>query len=220
MASATLSPIALTLTDTPSREVLQRWWDSRQADPDIACAFTDDAPRTFAALHTLLVTGAYMFYLAQDPLGDVMGAMWLHDLVRDEEGIPRAGWLGTYVLPAHRGTRTTQAMWFPIRDALERRGVRSVYIASHYANTRAHRVAEVHLGFHRVGLFSAFARFGGEPTDCMILSMRREDMGEAWALAYQRACCQGAENRGQPCAAHTLAYTAYAAGAYSNRLRN
>ena len=195
MASVTLSPIDFTLTNTPSRGVLQRWWDIRQADPDIACAFTDDAPRTFAVLHTLIVTGAYMFYLAQDPFGDVLGAIWLHDLVRDEAGIPCAGWLGTYVLPAHRGTRTTQAMWFPIRGALERRGIRSVYIASHHANTRAHRVAEVHLGFHPVGRFSAFARFGGELTDCMILSMRREDTGEAWALAYQRAHLQRAEDR-------------------------
>src|SRR5690242_11256156 len=123
MASATLSPLALTLTDTPSHEMLQRWWHVRQADPDTACAFTDDAPRTFAALHTLLVTGAHLFYLAQDHFGDVMGAMWLHDLVRDEVGIPRAGWLGTYVLPAHRGARTTQTTWFLMRDALEARGV-------------------------------------------------------------------------------------------------
>jgi RimJ/RimL family protein N-acetyltransferase len=176
--------------------VLQQWWHVRQADPDTARAFTDDAPRTFVALHTLIGTSAYLFYLAQDPLGDVMGAMWLHDLVYDEEGIPRAGWLGTYVLPAHRGARTTQTMWFLIRDALEARGVRSVYIASHYANTRAHRVAEVHLGFHPVGLFPAFARFGGQPTDCVILSMRLEDIGEAWALAYERARRQGAEDQG------------------------
>jgi RimJ/RimL family protein N-acetyltransferase len=196
MASATLSPVALTLTDTPPHEALQWWWHVRQADPDTVRAFTDDAPRTFAALHTLLVTGTYLFYLAQDPLGDVMGAMWLHDLVRDEEGIPRAGWLGTYVLPAHRGARTTQAMWFLMRDAVEARGVRSVYIASHWANTRAHRVAEVHLGFHPVGLFPAFACFGGELTDCVILSMRLDDIGEAWALAYERARCQGAEDRG------------------------
>jgi RimJ/RimL family protein N-acetyltransferase len=196
MASTTLSPVVLTLTNMPPREMLQRWWQVRQADPDTAVAFTDDAPRTFAALHTLIVTDAYLFYLAQDPLGDVIGAMWLHDLVRDEEGIPRAGWLGTYVLPAHRGVRTTQAMWFLIRDALEARGVRSVYIASHCANTRAHRVAEVHLGFHHVGLFPAFARFSGQPTDCVILSMRLEDIGEAWALAYERARRQEAEDQG------------------------
>jgi len=193
MASTTLSPIALTITDTPPREVLHRWWRVRQADPDTARAFTDDAPHTFAELHTLIVTGAYLFYLAQDSIGDVVGAMWLHDLVHDEEDLPRAGWLGTYVLPTHRGTRTTQAMWLLIRDALEARGVQSVYIASHRDNTRAHRVAEVHLGFYPVGMFPAFARFGGQLTDCLILSMHPEDIGEAWALAYERACHQGAD---------------------------
>lgn len=196
MAVATLSPSALTIIDTPPREVLHRWWRVRQADPDTARAFTDDAPRTFTELHTLIVTDAYRFYVAQDAVDDVVGAMWLHDLVRDEEGVPRAGWLGTYVLPPHRGARTTQGMWLLIRDALEARGVRSVYIASHRANTRAHRVAEVHLGFHPVGMFPAFARFGGHPTDCLILSMRAEDMGEAWVAAYERAHHQGANDRG------------------------
>jgi len=195
MASATLSPSVPTITDTPPRELLQRWWRVRQADPDTARAFTDDAPRTFAELRTLIVTDTYLFYLAHDSIDDVLGAMWLHDLVCDEAGVPRAGWLGTYVLPPHRGARTTQAMWLLIRDALEARGVRSVYIASHHANTRAHRVAEVHLGFHPVGMFPAFARFGGKPTDCMILSMRPEDMGEAWALAYERASHQGTDDR-------------------------
>ncbi|MGE3537380.1 MAG: GNAT family N-acetyltransferase [Candidatus Tectimicrobiota bacterium] len=186
-SSVTLDPLVLTLTARPPREALQQWWQARQADPETAQAFTDDAPRTFAALRLLLHTGAYVFYLAQDPLGVPMGAMWLHDLVRDVSAIPRAGWLGTYVLPAHRGARTTQAMWLLMRARLEARGVRHIYIASHHANTRAHRVAERHLGFHPVGLFPAFARFGGALTDCVILSLHAEDTGAAWALAAERA---------------------------------
>jgi RimJ/RimL family protein N-acetyltransferase len=150
-------------------------------------AFNDDAPQHFAAFYQHLVTGDYLFYLAQDETGQVVGAMWLHDVVRDTDSRPQAGWLGTYVLPAHRGVRTTQAMWALIREALDALGVHSVYIASHHANTRAHRVAEHHLGFYRVDLFPAFALFGGQPTDCLILSMRREDLAEAWALAYTRA---------------------------------
>jgi len=185
----------LAITDTPARKALQQWWRVRQADPESLMAFTDDAPRTFAALSRCIATGEWLFYLAQAAPDDVIGAMWLHDLVWDEDGLPRAGWLGTYVVPASRGARTTQAMWLLIRDALEARGVRSVYIASHHANTRAHRVAEVHLGFHPVGIFPAFARFGGQPTDCMILCMRPEDMGEAWALAYERSRQQEAGRR-------------------------
>jgi RimJ/RimL family protein N-acetyltransferase len=186
--SAPLSATSmLTITDTPMRAVLHTWWSARHRDPDCAIAFSDDAPQDFAALCELIATHAYLFYLATDEGEDVVGAMWLHDLVRDADRIPRAGWLGTYVLPHHRGLRTTQAMWHLVREALVTRGVQSVYIASHQANTRAHRVAEQHLGFSRVGLFPAFARFQGTPTACVILSMSREDIGEAWAAAYQRA---------------------------------
>ncbi len=191
MARATLPHTTvsteLTITDTPSRHALQTWWRARQADPDSTLAFSDDAPKDFGAFCTQIAIDAYLFYLARDHADDVVGAMWLHDIVRDADATPCAGWIGTYVLPAHRGLQTTKAMWFLVRDALQARGVKSVYIASHHANTRAHRVAETHLGFHRVGIFPAFTRFGGHPTDCVILSMYREDIGEAWALAYIRA---------------------------------
>jgi hypothetical protein len=82
-------------------------------------------------------------------------------------------------------------MWTQVREAVEMQGVLSVYIASHHANIRAHRVAEQHLGFHKVDMFPAFTRFAGLPTDCLILSMRREDMAEAWTMAYARAQQQG-----------------------------
>jgi L-amino acid N-acyltransferase YncA len=192
MATSTLldTPM-LTITDTPRRADLQTWWRARRMDPDCAIAFADTAPRDFADLYRRITAGEYLFYLARDHARQVVGAMWLHDIVRDANDTPQAGWLGTYVLPGHRGIRTTQAMWTQIREALEGCGVRSVYIASHHANTRAHRVAEHHLGFHKVDLFPAFTYFAGRPTDCLILSMRREDMAEAWAIAYVRAQQQG-----------------------------
>jgi RimJ/RimL family protein N-acetyltransferase len=191
MAPETLtapSTLTITITDTPRLDDLQLWWHARQTDPDSAIAFTDDAPQDFAGLYHRIVTGDYLFYLARDCAGQIVGAMWLHDLVRGADDTPRAGWLGTYVLTTCRGVRTTQAMWTLTREALEARGVRSVYIASHHTNTRAHRVAEYHLGFYKVDVFPAFALFGGTPTDCLILSMRREDMAEAWAMAYIRSC--------------------------------
>jgi RimJ/RimL family protein N-acetyltransferase len=170
---------------------VQTWWQARCTDPDCTIAFADTAPQNFPDLLRRIATGDYLFYLARDHAGQVIGAMWLHDIVRDANDTPRAGWLGTYVLPEHRGIRTTQTMWAQVREALERRGVRSVYIASHHANTRAHRVAEHHLGFHKVDLFPAFTCFAGLPTDCLILSMRREDTTEAWAIAHARARQQG-----------------------------
>jgi RimJ/RimL family protein N-acetyltransferase len=113
--------------------------------------------------------------------------MWLHDIVHDSDGTPRAGWLGAYVLPEHRGASTAQQMWRQMYDASTQRGIESLYIASHHANKRAHAVAERHLGFHRVDIYPAFARCQGEATDFLILSMRQEDIAEAWTLAYERA---------------------------------
>ena len=187
MATSTLlNTTSLTITNTPRREELQVWWQTRCLDPECAIAFADTAPQDFAELSQRIATGEYLFYLARDDAAQVLGAMWLHDIVRDAEGTPRAGWLGTFVLPAYRGIHTTQAMWTQVRAAVELQGVLSVYIASHHANIRAHRVAEQHLGFHRVDLFPAFTCFAGLPTDCLILSMRREDMAEAWTMAYTR----------------------------------
>jgi RimJ/RimL family protein N-acetyltransferase len=192
MALATsLESAVLTITDTPAYADLHVWWQTRQADPGTAIAFTDDGPQDFAELCDRIEVGDFLFYLARDSAGEVVGAMWLHDLVRDTDDTPRAGWLGTYVLPAYRGIHTTQAMWELVQEAVAGVGVQSVYIASHHANTRAHRVAEHHLGFYRVDLFPSFALFGGKPADCLILSMRPEDTAEAWALAYTRASKQG-----------------------------
>jgi RimJ/RimL family protein N-acetyltransferase len=178
--------ISTTLTATPTLGDVRHWWETRQADPDSITVFTDDSPRNFMELLNRVNTKEYLFYLAHQ--GDtVVGAMWLHDIVWDENGTPRAGWLGTYVLPEHRGRRTTQEMWTLIYEALTALGVQSLHIASHHANTRAHVVAERHLGFHRVDVFPAFALCQGIPTDFLILSMREEDKAEAWNSAYERA---------------------------------
>ena len=187
MSTALQRPeFGINLTSAPALNDLRQWWEARQADPDAITAFTDDAPRNFAQLLDCISAQEYLFYLAfhEDV---VAGAMWLHDIVWSEEGPPRAGWLGTYVLPMHRGRRTTLEMWTLAHQDLTAQGVQSVYIASHHANTRAHAVAERHLGFHPVDIFPAFALCQGEETDFFILSMREEDKAEAWALAYERA---------------------------------
>jgi RimJ/RimL family protein N-acetyltransferase len=187
MSTALKRPeFSINLTTTPTINDLRHWWEARQADPDSSTAFTDDAPRNFAQLLDCINTQAYLFYLAfhEDM---VAGALWLHDIVRAEGEMPRAGWLGTYVLPAYRGHRTTLEMWMLVHEDLTARGVQSIYIASHHANRRAHVVAERHLGFKPVDVFPAFALCQGIETDFLILSMREEDKAEAWALAYERA---------------------------------
>lgn len=190
MATATLNRAPmLTLTDTPELNDLRYWWEIRQSDPETAIVYGDGAPQNFAELLARINTGQYLFYLAYH-MESVVGAMWLHDIVREHDGTPYAGWLGTYVLPDHRGRHTTQAMWALTRKAVTALGARHIYIAVHHANTRAHAVAERHLGFHRVGRCPAFIRCGGVPTDVVILCMHKEDRAEAWALAHARASIQ------------------------------
>lgn len=184
--STPTADLTITLTSTPSLNDLRHWWETRQADPDSRIAFTDSAPRNFAELLACIRNGESLFYLAHD--GEtVVGAMWLHDMVYDAEGNPRAGWLGVYVLPEHRGRHTADAIWRLVHAALTARGVRSLYIASHHANTRAHAVAERHHGFHRVGTYPAFAYCQGIPTDFVIFCMHPEDRVEALTLARARA---------------------------------
>lgn len=190
MSTALQRPeFSINLTASPALNDLRHWWEARQADPDTINAFTDDSPQNFAQLLDCISMQEYLFYLAFHE-DTVAGALWLHDIVWAEEGVPRAGWLGTYVLPAHRGRRTTLEMWELVHQDLTARGVQSIYIASHHANSRAHVVAERHLGFHPVDIFPQFALCDGVTSDFLILSMREEDKAEAWALAYERAMKQ------------------------------
>jgi RimJ/RimL family protein N-acetyltransferase len=183
------TPSDIIITALSTLNNLRHWWETRQADVDSAIAFTDDAPRNFVELLERIASGQYLFYLAQQD-DTVVGAMWLHDVVYDPDGTPRAGWLGAYVLPEHRGQHMPQTMWLLVRKALMTLGVQSIYIATHHANTRAQIVVERHHGFHRVGTYPAFAYCQGVLTDYVILSMRQEDMAEAWALAHIRAKMQ------------------------------
>jgi hypothetical protein len=180
MSTALQRPeFGINLTATPALNDLRHWWEARQADPDTINAFTDDSPQNFVQLLDCINTQEYLFYLALQA-DMVAGALWLHDVVWGEGGAPWAGW-------QHRGRRTTLEMWELVHQDLTARGVQSIYIASHHANTRAHVVAERHLGFHPVDIFPQFGLCQGIKSDFLILSMREEDKAEAWALAYERA---------------------------------
>ena len=182
MTTATLT---LTVTDQPTSEALQTWWDARQADPDCALAFADNAPQHFTELCTRIATGAYILYLVCDA-GEVAGAMWLHDIQHDPDGTPHTGWVGAYVIPAFRQTGLATAMWHQVRARLEARGLRHCFAAVHKANTRSQAYATGHMGLHYVGCFAQFTRFGGVLTDCLIYTLHPEDATDAWAAAHAR----------------------------------
>ena len=188
MPTATLMPtLTLTVTDRPRVEALRTWWDVRQADPECALAFADNAPQHFTELRTRIDTGAYIFYLVYDEAGEVAGAMWLHDIQHDPDGPPHTGWVGAYVCPASRQTGLATAMWHQVRARLEARGVRHFFAAVHIANTRSQAYATRHMGLHFVQRFARFTRFGGVLTDCLIYTLHPEDAAAAWAAAHARA---------------------------------
>ncbi len=186
MTIAILTP-TLTVTDRSMVEALRTWWDARQADPDCALAFADNAPQNFTELCTRIITGAYILYLVCDDAGEVAGAMWLHDIQRDPDGTPHTGWVGVYVLPASRQTGLATAMWHQVRARLEARGVRRFFAAVHIANTRSQAYATRHMGLHVVKRFAQFTRFGGVLTDCLIYTLHPDDAADAWAAAHARA---------------------------------
>jgi GNAT superfamily N-acetyltransferase len=181
------SPRTLTITDRPTVEALRTWWDARQADPDCALAFADNAPQNFSELYTRIATEAYIFYLVCVEASEIAGAMWLHDVQSDLDGTPCAGWVGAYVLPAHRHTGLAAAMWQHIHMRLEARGVRHFFAAVHIANVRSQVYATRHMGLHVVDRFEKFTRFGGMLTDCLIYTLHPEDAADAWASAQARA---------------------------------
>ncbi len=180
------APPAITVTNAPSRYDLQYWWQVRQSDPDTALGFADDAPQSFEELLDRIDSGEYLFYLAHCA-DEVVGGLWMHDIIRDPDGTPRVGWIGAYVLSGHRGRHTTHVMWTLTHNTFVELGVRSIYWASHHKNTPSHTVAERHIGLYRVGIYRGFTLFGGEPTDCVIYATYEKDIESAWEWAKQRA---------------------------------
>ena len=178
---------ALHLTQTPSVEELRHWWAHRQADPDCAIAFADTAPQCFAEQLERLRSGTHLLYLGRTLHGEVVGAVWLHDVQYDPAGTPQAGWVGAYVLPAFRRSGMATTLWEHVRRALTAQGTTQVFAAVHIANRRSHAYATRHMGLRCVGLFPAFTRFSGVWTDCWIYTLRSEDADAAWQAAQERA---------------------------------
>jgi hypothetical protein len=119
---------------------------------------------------------------------EVAGALWLHDLVRQEEGIVVAGWVGCYFLPDYRGP-LVNPMWQLARQYWESVGVEHFFSAVHVAN-RSSQMITRSTRFHRVGRFPRFMQCQGRPVDVMIYTLHGEDMTLAWQLASARAARQ------------------------------
>jgi hypothetical protein len=189
MATSCLFPIptaTLTATNTPSLGQILAWWERMWADPtDLQTAFADGFPRELEDFMQRVHDNDHPFWIYlydQEPLG----AFWLHDLVYNEKGRLSGGWIGGHIIPAAR-KRYGWALCDVTRTILETIDLLHVFAAVHVQNRRSQAYVTRGLRFTRVALYPRFTLFGGQLTDVVLYSWRRDDQAVAWREAHHRA---------------------------------
>jgi len=185
-AITTRGPI-LAVTESPTPEQLQVWWETMQSD-DLNVAYADSFPATLTDFRREVAQGEKLLLLCLVD-GQVAGAMWLHDLLHHCDGTVSAGWAGGYFLPFYRGLLAMH-LWQAVRQHWEAVGIRHIFCAVHVANRLSQVFVTRGMHFHRVGRFPDFALFHGQPTDLFIYTLNPEDTALAWELATARAAGQ------------------------------
>lgn len=187
MMPGTVDMPTLVVTDNPTSEQLQVWWETMQSD-DLSVAYADSFPPTLQDFCFEVAAGEKLFLLCLVD-GEVAGALWLHDLLHRDDGTVSAAWTGGYFLPPYRG-RAALHLWHTARQHWEVMGVEHFFTAAHVANRHSQAFISRGMYFHRVGKYPDFTIFHGQPVDVFIYSMRAEDATLAWELAEARAARQ------------------------------
>ena len=177
----------LAVTDRPTIEQLQVWWEVMQSD-DLSVAYADSFPPTLTNFRREVSQGEKILLICLVD-GQVAGALWLHDLLHRCDDTVSAGWFGGYFLPSYRGRLALQ-LWLAARQHWEAGGVVHIFSAVNIANRCSQAFLTRAASFHRVGRFLAFTFFHGQPTDCFIYTLHPEDTSLAWELATARAARQ------------------------------
>jgi len=185
-AVTTRGPI-LAVTESPTTEQLQVWWETMQSD-DLSVAYADSFPSTLTDFRREVAQGEKIWLLCL-VADQVAGSAWLHDLVHRHDGSVSAGWYGCYFLPAYRGHLAVQA-WQAARQHWEAGGVTHFFTAINVANRRSQAYATRGMRFHRVEKFPHFTFFHGQLVDVFIYTLYPEDAALAWELATARAARQ------------------------------
>ena len=185
-ATTTRGPI-LAVTESPTMEQLQVWWEAMQSD-DLSVAYADSFPTTLTDFHREVAQDEKLLLLCFID-GHVAGAIWLHDVLHRCDGTVSAGWLGCYFLAPYRGHVAIQ-LWRAARQHWETAGVAHFFTAINVANRSSQAFVTRGAYFHRVGRFPAFTVYHGQPTDLFIYTMHAEDAALAWELATARAARQ------------------------------
>jgi hypothetical protein len=180
----------VTVTDRPTIEQLQTWWQILQSD-DLSVAYADSFPQTLTDFRLEVEQGDKMLLLGLVD-GQVAGALWLHDIWHHSDGTVAGGWLGCYFLPAYRGRLAVQ-LWQAARQYWEAAGIAHFFSAAHVDNRRSQAMLTRGGHFHLVGRFPRFLMYHGQPTDLFIYTLHAEDMLLAWERAADRAARQMVE---------------------------
>src|SRR5919109_387536 len=106
----------LAVTESPTIEQLQVWWETMQSD-DLSVAYADSFPATLTDFRREMAQGEKLLLLGFVD-GRVAGAIWLHDLLHRRDGTVSAGWLGGYFLSSYRG-RLAIHLWQAARQHWE-----------------------------------------------------------------------------------------------------
>src|SRR5919197_5598121 len=96
----------LAVTESPTAEQLQVWWETMQSD-DLSVAYADSFPATLTDFHREVTQGEKLLLLCLVD-GQVAGALWMHDMLYRHDGTVSAGWFGGYFLPSYRGLLAVQ----------------------------------------------------------------------------------------------------------------
>jgi hypothetical protein len=185
-AITTRRPI-LAVTESPTTEQLQVWWEAMQRD-DLSVAYADSFPSTLTDFHREVAQGEKILLLGLVD-GQVAGALWLHDLLHHCDGTVSAGWFGGYFLLSYRGRLAVQ-LWQAARQHWEAAGIVHIFSAVNVANRRSQAFLTRGAFFHRVGRFADFTLYHGQPVDLFIYTLHAEDAALAWELAEARAARQ------------------------------
>ena len=185
--AAPMRGLTLAVTDRPTIEQLQVWWEAMQSD-DLSVAYADAFPPTLTDFRREVAEGEKILLLGLID-SQVAGAMWLHDLLYCHDGTVSAGWVGCYFLSSYRGRVAIQLSQAAIQH-WEAAGIGHIFSAINVANRLSQAFITRGMYFHRVGRFPNFALFHGQPVDVFIYTLHVEDARLACKLAEARAVRQ------------------------------
>lgn len=182
-AQATVKHATVTLTDKPTLEQLQTWWQEMWGNPEeLQGCFSDLMPRLLA---TFLESDMILLLISEG--SDCVASVWLHDLHRVNRRV-QSGWIGGWIAPSWRGPIGVAALQLALQYFHDR-GVEHIFSAINVTNRAsvAMTMSKSMMGFTRVMRFPAFLPFQGIYADCIISTFHPEDVEYAKTVATERA---------------------------------